>query len=297
MSGVATHYGRSNDYKEEFARKLSDTTFEKCTGMTVMKHLKEGKAEAPPSQVTKDVMWKVLLMCYEFLPDVSRCSTSSSESELSTISMTSEDLKDSFMKFRQDLLETLPGLVTEILAPTVAKKRPEHLDIQKSPPSTPVKRYVNIKDKEDNETPICEKKWTDLLKPQVETALKNIPVLDTSVNKRHTQLFFATDNDLKEAEKALSPLFDVTMVVEKEKKKDPRLMINDLDNDLLNKDSLMAAILSEKNDTVKQLHEAGHTIKVVHVNQAGKYAVIQVPPEVRKAISDRKDRIFLKLIT
>ena len=274
---MATHYGRSNDYKEEFARKLSDTTFEKCTGMTVMKYMKEGKPEAP-SQVNKDVMWKVLLMCYEFLPVESRCSTSSSESDLSAVSMTSDDLKDSFMKLRQDLLDTLPGLVNDILAPTVAKQRPEHLEIQKSPPSTPVKRYVNIKDKGNSETPICEQKWANLLKPQVETALKNIPVLDSSVNKKHTQLYFATDNDMKEAEKALSPFLDVTSVVEKEKKKDPRLMINDLDTDLLNKEALMEALLSEKNETVKQLHESGHTIKIVHVNQAGKYAVIQVPP-------------------
>jgi len=142
---------------------------------------------------------------------------------------------------------------------------------------------------------MCETRWSTVVKPQVETALKNIPVLDLSVNKRRTHLHFETDDQLEKAKEKLSPFLEVSTFVEKEKKKDPRIMINDLDQDLLDNERLMSAIVSDKNEEVKRLSDEGHMIKVVHVNKAGRYAVVQVTPEVRKAISERKDRLFLKL--
>ena len=240
-------------------------------------------------------------MCYNMLPDTTRCATSSSESG---VSFSCDDLKDSFLKLKQDLIDSLPGLVapkvSEILKVDQEERgfgaRSMDHQSQKQSPATPVKRYVNIQDSNDEGvTPMCEKKWTDVVRPKVEKALKNIPVLDTSVNRKHTQLYFATDDDLKEAEKALSPFLNVTPIVEKQKKKDPRLMISDLDQDLLNKDSLMDAILSDKNEGIKRLHQSGHAINVIHVNIPGKYAVIKVAPEIRKIIADNRDRIFLKL--
>ena len=53
--------------------------------------------------------------------------------------------------------------------------------------------------------------------------------------------------------------------------------------------------VSDKNESVKRLVEEGHVVKVVHVNKAGRYAVIQVSPDVRKVIAERKDKLFLKL--
>jgi hypothetical protein len=133
------------------------------------------------------------------------------------------------------------------------------------------------------------------VKTKVEKALNKIPVLDLSVTKKRTNLMFETDEHLEQAKEVLSPFLDVSPVVEKEKKRDPRIMINDLDLDLLDKDRLLSEIVSDKNESVKRLVEESHLVRVVHVNKTGRYAVIQVSPEVRKAISDRRDKLFLKL--
>ena len=130
---------------------------------------------------------------------------------------------------------------------------------------TPIKRYLTIKDKGED-GPMCEKKWSTVVKTQVETALKKIPVLDLSVTKKRTNLMFETDEQLEQAKEVLSPFLDVSPVVEKEKKRDPRIMINDLDQDLLDKDRLLSEIVSDKNESVKRLVEEGHQVRVVHVN-------------------------------
>jgi hypothetical protein len=300
MSGVAPQYGNGMiRTKKDFEGELLVTSFsDRCKGSTVMKSLEEGRM-TPPDGPTREHLWRTIVMCYNMLPDTSRCATPSSESG---VSFSCDDLKDSFSKLKQDLIDSLPGLVapkvSEILKVSQEENESRSVDhmAKKPSPSTPVKRYVNIKDTSDEGvTPMCEEKWTTVVRSKVEKALKNIPVLDTSVNRKHTQLFFETDDDLKEAQKALSPFLDVTPVVEKQKKRDPRLMISDLDQDLLNKDTLMDAILSDKNEGIKRLHQAGQAISVVHVNIPGRYAVIKVAPEIRAMLADNRDRIFLKL--
>ena len=291
--------------KKDFEGKLLVTSFsDKCKGSTVVKKLEEdaNSPEVPdsvPDGPTRKDMWQMLIMCYQMLPDSSRCHTPSSDSG---VSITSDDLKDSFLKLKQDLIDSLPGLVAPAVSQILKNNREDcgvgssSGEQQKSAPATPVKRYVSIKDSnEEGVTPMCEEKWTTVVKPKVVKALKNIPVLDTSVNRKGTQLFFATDEDMEKAERVLSPFLDVTPVVEKQQKKDPRLMISDLDHDLLDKDALKDAILSDKNEVLKGLHQAGHAINVIHVNIPGRYAVIRVAPEIRTAISNNRDRIFLKL--
>ena len=71
----------------------------------------------------------------------------------------------------------------------------------------------------------------------------------TSVTGKLTQLYFDTDDDISEAHKVLSPFLDVTTSVKKEKKRDPRVMVSDMDADLLDKDKLLEAI--------KQLYDLG----------------------------------------
>ena len=41
-------------------------------------------------------------------------------------------------------------------------------------------------------------------------------------------------------------------------------------------------------------NKKGYILRL-YVNETGRYAVVQVTPEVRKAISERRDRLFLKL--
>ena len=120
-------------------------------------------------------------------------------------------------------MDTLPDLVAPKVSKLLETKQPSPdsvrslSDCARTPPLTPVKRYISIRDKDsDGTTPMCEKKWTDVVKPKVETALKNIPVLDLSVNKKRTHLHFETDDQLEQAKEVLSPFLEVSTFVEKE---------------------------------------------------------------------------------
>ena len=304
MTGVATHddeHSGRGFCKKDLEGELLGAG-ENNMGSTVLDALLNGKEV--PSKANKTFLWKILRRCYEMLPGgdgaVRRNSVSSSESNLS---VSFEDLQDSFAKLKEDLLSSLPTLVapkvSELLSPNDDVGLSDSgVGVKKNvPPGTPVKRFVSIKaDKSDEgSTPICEKRWADVVRPKVEAALKHIPVLDTSVTGKQTQLYFDTEDDMNEAHKALSPFLEVTTSIKKEKKRDPRVMVSDLDVDLLDKDRLLEAILSDKNGTIKQLYDLGFTLKVVHTNAHGRYAVIQVAPEIRQAITDNGERMFLKL--
>jgi hypothetical protein len=297
MSGVATH-----DVimcKTDMEGKLLATSYsDSCKGASIAQSIKDDTAEAPRG-TTKPILWIVIKELYSLLPDTRRMSTHSSES---VSSFTAGDLQETLDKLKEDLLGSLPDLVAPKVSKILAADRgtiPGNMTLPGSTagavaPVTPIKRYLTIKDKGE-EGPMCEKKWTTVVKTKVEKALNKIPVLDLSVTKKRTNLMFETDEQLEQAKEVLSPFLDVSPVVEKEKKKDPRIMINDLDQDMLEKDSLLSEIVSDKNASVKRLVEEGHVVRVVHVNKAGRYAVIQVSPDVRKVISDRRDKLFLKL--
>ena len=309
MTGVATHddelSGRGfckEDLEGELLNQdLSDNADGKNKGGYAIDDMMR-EVEAAPREVPKQLIWSVLLKVYHLLPDgdgpTRRNSVSSSESN---VSVSFEDLQDSFAKLKEDLLTSLPTLVapkvSELLSPRNDAIGDDSDAKRNQAPDTPVKRFVSIKaDKSDEgATPICQKRWADIVKPKVEAALKHIPVLDTSVTGRHTQLYFDTEDDMNEAHKALSPFLEVTTSVKKEKKRDPRIMVTDLDVDLLEKGKLLEAILSDKNGNIKQLYDLGLTLKVVHVNSHGRYGVIQVAPEIRQAIADNGERLFLKL--
>ena len=234
MSGVATH-----DVimcKKDMEDKLLTTSYsDRCKGASIVQSIKDDTAEAP-NGASKLILWTVIKDIYALLPDTGRTSTHSSES---VTSFTAGDLQETLEKLKEDLLGSLPDLVapkvSEILADrgtTAGNVTLPGLTTGAVAPVTPVKRYLTIKNKGDD-GPMCEKKWAEVFRPQVETALKKIPVLDLSVNKKRTNLMFETDDQLEQAKEVLSPFLDVSPVVEKEKKKDPRIMINDLDQDLL----------------------------------------------------------------
>ena len=284
--------------KKDMEGKLLAMNYsDKCKGASIVQSIQKGAAESP-SGATRPVLWAVLKQLYDLLPDTRRIPNHSSES---VSSFTAGDLQETLDKLKEDLLGSLPDLVAPKVSKILAADRtiPDNVAPPDSAtgavaPVTPIKRYLTIKNKGED-GPMCENKWTEVVRPQVEKALKKIPVLDLSVNKKRTNLMFETDDQLEQAKEVLSPFLDVSPVVEKEKKKDPRIMINDLDQDMLEKDSLLAEIVSDKNESVKRLSEEGHVVKVVHVNRAGRYAVIQVSPDIRKVIAERKDKLFLKL--
>ena len=312
MTGLATHdddssYSGIGFFRKDLEGELLGTGLNiDGEGSKVLDALTSDSGKEP-SGVKKAVLWKMFYELYRLLPDggsdraTRRTSISSSESNESVSFV---NLQDSLARLKEDLLTSLPDLVapkvSEILSPredVIQKSRCDSDAKKNTTPDTPVKRFVSIKaDKSDEgTTPICQKRWADVVKPKVEAALKHIPVLDTSVTGNHTQLYFDTEDDMNQAHEALSPFLEVTTSVRKEKKKDPRVMVSDLDTDLLEKDKLLEAILSDKNENIRNLYDQGFSLKVVHTNAHGRYAVIQVAPEIRQVITDNGERLFLKL--
>ena len=302
MTGVATHdddHSGRGFCRKDFEGELLGPDFGgKGEGSAILDAIAKGSPTIPKI-ATRPVIWKLLLRVYQMLPEHDRITRRDSASSSESVSF--DDFQDSLAKLKEDLLSSLPDLVapkvSEILAPREDLMNGTEKAATDVSPDTPVKRFVSIKAdiSDEGSTPICQKRWADVVKPKVEAALKHIPVLDTSVTGRHTQLYFDTEDDMNEAHKVLSPFLEVTTSVKKEKKRDPRVMISDLDADLLDKDKLLEAILSDKNGSIKQLYDLGFTLKVVHTNPHGRYAVVQVAPEIRQAITDNGERMFLKL--
>eukprot|EP00116_Pleurobrachia_bachei_P001719 sb/3461981/ len=135
---------------------------------------------------------------------------------------------------------------------------------------------------DDDLTPVCPKvQWTDHFRPKVEEALKGVPVLNTVVNKGSVRLSFQTEDQLKEAKDILSPVFtqDVQMVTEKKAYLDPRIAINDLGEDLLNKEALFAELAGVKNEEIKTLVDQGETGKLSHTQTCFFFLPLHTPPK------------------
>eukprot|EP00116_Pleurobrachia_bachei_P006554 sb/3466816/ len=239
-----------------------------------------------PSGLLKPQLWEILKVCYKMLP----------ASPPYTVPADTMDLRESFAKLQKDLISTISSLVK----PATESEGSEGGNVRPKEPEIPeMKHYVNITTGggQGEEESFSAKKWTEFVKPKVESALKTIPVVRARINSDHTRLYFPDEDQMKEAEKVLTPLASdcsLTFFSEETKKLDPKGTINDLDAELLEKEALLAAIL-DKNEDIKKLVDEGKTLKVVFLNKRDRYAVIQTAPEIRRIILDKKDRINIGL--
>ena len=276
--------------KSEFEDVLGDTVYSKCKGSDVLTCLGRGD-DSSPDGLTKPQMWELLKVCFRILPAPSSFNIPGEQI----------DLKESFAQLQKELLTSLPGLVEPCIEKALNKRLGSETPVeeQKAPESTPVRRYVNITldSGDDGASPFCPRRWENVVKPQVETALKKVPVARERCNSDHMRLYFDTDDQLKKAETALMPLSPVCTVksfTEKTKLLDPKVTVSDLDESLLDKQRLLEAIL-DKNDGIKELFSQDHTLKVVYGNKRERFAVIQMSPEVRKLVAESKEKINLGL--
>lgn len=290
--------------REEFDSTMARTVFSDRSGgqgcVVLRRLLDAGKA---PDGITKDQLWILLMKTHSLLPSGTRSrfdSTGSSAVDISIGQAHADLLKESFESLKTDLLSTIErkveDKVTAILQKTVNDNEEEKVSVP------PMRRYVDIKldttAEDDDVAPVCsEVQWADVLRPKVEEALKGVPVLNTVVNKGSVRLSFQTEDQLKEAKEVLSPVFaqEVQMFTEKKAFLDPRIAINDLGEDLLNKDALLAELAGVKNEGIKTLVDQGETLRVIHINSRGNFAVLQVSPAIRRVIASNKDKVFLRL--
>ena len=275
--------------KSEFEDVLSGDVLDKYKGSDLLICLRRDDTNCPGG-LLKPQLWDLFKVCYKMLP----------VSQHYSVPSDSMDLRESFAKLQKDLISTISSLVIPAAGSGglegVAEK-PK--DICDEPEEPEMKHYVNITTGggEGEEESFCAKKWAEFVKPKVETALKTIPVVRSRVNSDHTRLYFPDEDQMKEAEKVLSPLApdcSLTFFSEETKKLDPKVTINDLDSELLEKNTLLAAIL-DKNEDIKKLHNQDKTLRVVFVNKKDRFAVIQMAPEIRRIILNKKDKINIGL--
>ena len=246
--------------------------------------LERGDA-ACPSSVHKPQLWDLLKACYKMIPASAQFSVPGDHS----------DLRESFAKLHKDLVSTITALVKPVEngKSEVGNGEPEE-------PVTPtMKHYVNITtgNNGEGESAFCADKWKNVVKPKVESALKTIPVVRARVNSDHTRLYFPNEDQMKEAEKVLTPLAQdcsVAFFSEETKKLEPKVTINDLGPELLKKEAILAAIL-DKNEDIRKLYHEDKKLKVVFVNERDRFAVIQMAPEIRRLLSSSGDRLNLGL--
>ena len=284
--------------KDEFDRALKTLTYNRCSGEHVLDRLRVG-GDAP--SFNKDNAWELLCAAYSLIPDNPRVRFDSGVSSVLDTSLgvsVAEVLKESFESLKMELLAVVEQKVEDKVSELHGRKEEV---VEDKGPVAPVRRYVDIKlDSCDSEgtTPICPKtQWAEVVKPQVEKALKGVPVLNAVVNKGSVRLSFQNEDQLKEANNVLSPALgqEVQMVTETKSLLDPRISIGDLGQDLLDKETLLSEITSGKNEEIKKLVDQGGNVKVVHMNPAGRFAVLQVTPEIRNVIAQKGDKVFLKL--
>ena len=284
--------------KDEFDRALKTLTYNKCSGEHVLDRLRVG-GDAPA--FNKNNAWELLCAAYSLIPDSPRVRFDSGVSSVLDTSLgasVADVLKESFASLKLELLAMVEQKVEDKVSELHGRK--EEI-VEDEGPVAPVKRYVEIRlDSCDAEgtTPVCPKtQWAEVVKPQVEKALEGVPVLNAVVNKGSVRLSFQNEDQLKEANTVLPPALgqEVQMVTETKSLLDPRISIGDLGQDLLDKDTLTSEITSGKNEEIKKLVDQGGRVKVVHMNPAGRFAVVQVTPEIRNVIAQKGDKVFLKL--
>ena len=284
--------------KDEFDRALKALSYKKCSGEHVLDRLRVGGAG--PS-FTKDNAWELLCAAYSLIPDNPRVRFDSGVSSVLDTSLgasVADVLKESFESLKSELLAVVEQKVEDKVSELHGRKE---VVVEDEGPVAPVRRYVDIKldsGGAEGTTPVCPNtQWTEVVKPQVEKALKGVPVLNAVVNKGSVRLSFQNEDQLKEANNVLPPALgqEVQMVTETKSLLDPRVSIGDLGQDLLDKDTLISEITSGKNEEIKKLVDQGGRVRVVHLNPTGRFAVLQVSPEIRNVIAQNGDKVFLKL--
>jgi hypothetical protein len=285
--------------KDEFDRALKTLTFNNsCSGEGVLDRLRVG-GDAP--KFNKDQAWELLRAAYSLIPDNPRVRYDSGVSSVLDTSQgasVADVLRESFESLKKELFAVVEQKVEDKVSELQGRKGDV---LEDKGPVAPVRRYVDIRlDNCDDEgtTPVCPKtQWTEVVKPQVEKALKGVPVLNAVVNKGSVRLSFQNEDQLKEANDVLPPALgqQVQMVTETKALLDPRISIGDLGLDLLDKETLISEITSGKNEEIKKLVDEGCKVKVVHLNPTGRIAVLQVSPEIRNVIARKGDKVFLKL--
>jgi hypothetical protein len=210
---------------------------------------------------------------------------------------TSDDIKS---MIKQELTDTLPGLLQEALKDTLSSLSPvqAHPEPTQEEKPLPDMHTLTVQNKpegeEETENPISQDNWVKVVKKDLKSSLKYIPVQRVSLSSGKATLRFSSKDDLAKAEEALKSSYKVTPKSQEQKKLDPKLTISNLDPEITKAAQLLDELLDE-NKYIKDLVDGSEQMRVVFLDEKKHFAVLQVSTEIRGAIRRNNDRVQLGL--
>ena len=191
------------------------------------------------------------------------------------------------------LTEVLPGLLQSSLQDLTPQKVKPETTTSENKPET-MHTLVIEKNTESEDDKMTENEWTTVVKNDVKTKLKNVPVIKAASSNGAAKLHFKSKEHLDRAQQALKEDYKVTSKSEERKKLNPKLTIADIDPDVTSDEMLLDGLLN-KNDNIRVLKDEGELIKVVFFDKTQHFAVIQVSPKIREGIRCNRDRVCIDL--
>ena len=144
--------------------------------------------------------------------------------------------------------------------------------------------------------------WTTVTKKGIGEKLKDIPANKFSVtNDGKASIYFPNKESLELATDALSGDYKLTSKSTKEKKLLPKLKILDVSPDSLEgtredvQRNLKTSICNKNPQISALVQQNDESLKVVYYDTKNEFTVIQVSPDIRQAIRQANDKIYLGL--
>lgn len=200
---------------------------------------------------------------------------------------------------RNQLKDVLPGILQTALKEQAPVENEEKLKTP-PPPPPPVNHTLDIervqKEGEEEEDEIDEAVWGKMLKKDVRSACKSVPVKKTAYDPLTgtTRMHFTSMADRDKAQAALKSKYKTTPKSHEMKKFDPELVISGLDPEISTAEALEEELLN-KNVFIKELKDSGELLKTVHFDKKERAAVLRVSPKIREAIRKKDDKVCVDL--
>ena len=194
---------------------------------------------------------------------------------------------------KKQLTEVLPGLLQSALQDLTPQQATSDTTTREDKPVT-MHTLVIEKKTESEDDKITEDEWITVVKKDVKTKLKNVPVIKAASSNGAAKLHFKSKEHLDRAQEALEQEYKVTSKSEEKKKLNPKLTIADIDPDVTSEEMLLDGLLN-KNDDIRNLKDAGELLKVVFFDKKQRFAVIQVSLKIREVIRCNRDRVCIDL--
>ena len=198
--------------------------------------------------------------------------------ELQSITATSGICNKLVEKFSDMLAQTMPKAIKSAMdANSLSTGNRKETQVEKE-------KFSLLIDK-GNEEVFNTRSWNEVAKQNINDKLKNIPVKKTNVTKNGQGYILLPNKEAQEQAKlALQEDFVVTESVTTHKKILPKLVVLDIEGYSKDDKTLLKEAITDKNECVRSLANAGKVLEVVYIDERKRHAVLKVSPEIRNAV-------------